>query len=559
MLQKIYIKNIALIDELEVDFDRGLNVLSGETGAGKSIIIDSIFLLLGDKHDRTLIKHGMDSGLICGVFSTNSACRDMLHQMDFDVDDTLIVRRKLDISGKTDIRINGHNANMSMLRRITSTLVDVYGQNQHLNIIKKSNQLQILDNFLDTQGQSLLQIVSHGYRQYNNIIRQKKELGDNTSRLRELEILKFQIDEIAQANVAIEEEDYLIQQRKLILASEKIKLNLTTLVNTIGVSDNSIVSQLNACKSTVNYLKDIPTLHDALDRLGNTKLELIDILDTLQECLNKMNTNNLDLDTLEKRLDVVRNIKRKYGDYNQCAKFVDDAKKRYNILSNAEDIAQNLDNELTKCTEQLHQNCIQLSSLRKIAAQQLTAKIIAELQELGMKDSVFDIKFGDIVEDTKYTAKGLDDIEFYLSTNVGQPIRPLAVVASGGEMSRFVLCVKTIFANLDDIDTLIFDEIDTGISGIVGQAVAKKLAKISKARQVLCISHLPQIAAMADSNYLIHKFVNNDTTITSVQLIQGLQIVQEISRLTGGINISKQSLNNAQEMLEWSQQYKQSI
>jgi len=563
MLQKIHIENVALIDELEIDFDSNFNVLSGETGAGKSIIIDSLFLLLGGKYDKTLLKHGTSSGVVEGVFDTNDHCRRVLLEFGFDESDVVVIRRKFLQNGRNEIKINGQNATPNMLKDVTNTLVDICGQNQHIALINKSEQLAFLDQFLPDTEKAIFEKVSTQYIEYRGILHQIRDMGDSAQRLRELEMLKYQISEIEKAKVQPDEEQSLVDKRKLLLSFEKSKDSLSRVVHTIERGEHSILSQIASIRPQLHMLDSLPDFASLSSRVDDIKVELVDIGALLQDKLLEMDFDQKDLDNLEKRLATIRNIQRKYGDYDKCQKFLSDIKTRFDMLNDADNLSFKLEAQLQKASETLYKSCVQLSNIRRKAANTLADRLVEEVQELGMEGSRFEIKFTDmpdIVEaKTRYTSNGFDEVEFYLSTNIGQPIKPLSKVASGGEMSRFMLCIKTIASDVEHLDTLIFDEIDTGISGVIGQAVARKLAKISRQKQVICISHLPQIASMADSNYLITKStVDNDTT-TSVVSIKGEQLLKEIARLTGGIGISSQSVATAKEMVQWCDAYKKGL
>ena len=563
MLQKIHIKNVALIDELEIDFDPNFNVLSGETGAGKSIIVDSLFLLLGFKYDQTLLKFGTSSGFVEGIFDVNDLCKETMLELGFEESSTVLIRRKFASNGKNEIKINGQNATQNMLKSIASTLVEISGQNQHLNLNKRSEQLTFLDQFLPRDVRYLLENISKKYQDYKDTLRQIKELGDSSQRLRELEILKFQIDEIEKAQVKQNEEQEILNRRKLLLNFEKSKDSLTKLVSLLDFSEHSVVGMLNQARSLLVALKTLPDFDSLCLRFDDSRSELVDVCAILQDKMQELDFDQRELDELEKRLATVRNIKRKYGEYPQCQEFANNAKERFETLSDADNLTSKLQDKLQRCIDCLYEDCATLSAFRRQAAKTLSDLLVAELNELGMIGSVFEIQFDDLPprleSQSKFSNCGLDSVEFYLSTNVGQPIKPLSKVASGGEMSRFMLCIKAIASDLECIDTLIFDEIDTGISGIIGQAVARKLAKISRYKQVLCISHLPQIASMADANFLISKITTDMDTVTTVEHIKDERLLNEIARLTGGINISKQSLSTAQEMVQWCKQYKQSL
>ncbi|MDR3021269.1 MAG: DNA repair protein RecN [Clostridiales bacterium] len=563
MLQKLHISNVALIQNLEIEFDANFNVLSGETGAGKSIIIDSIFLLLGEKYDKSLLKHGQQCGFVEGVFEIGKNTKVVLQELGFVQDDMVIVRRRFKQDGKNEIKVNGQNCTPSMLKRIMTTLVDIYGQNQHLTLSNKSEQLQLITDFLGDSTNELQCDIANLYSELKNINRQIADLGDSSKRLRELEILQFQIQEIENAKILQNEEQSLTDKRKLILSSEKIKATLTRLTQIISSGEINILHLFGECKTQLNSIKTVEIYQGLINRMENCRLELMDISGTLYQNLQEVDFDSAEIDALEKRLELVRTIKRKYGDTNQMHDFLLQAKSRLGILSNADSIACTLKSAKQKCMQSLYQKCTDLSNFRRSAAVELSKKIVLELAQLGMKDSVFEVIFSDIPEfdvaERKFSNDGFDSVEFYLSTNLGQPIKPLSKIISGGEISRFMLGLKVIAATVEQIDTLIFDEIDAGISGIIGQAVAQKMAQISRTKQVLCISHLPQIAAMADANFLIEKNTVENSTVTTVTRLDDVRTIEEIARLTGGINISKQSAFTAQEMIDWCNKYKSNL
>jgi len=562
MLKKLTIKNVALISEMSIECDDRLNILSGETGAGKSIIVDSLFLLLGAKYDKSLLSHGQDWGLVEGVFEIGEYTRAILDEFLIEYEDEIVVTRKFTVAGKNEIRINGRTATISMLKDVTNTLVDIYGQNQHLTLLEKNQQLRTVEFFEKAKVSKLLDTTGELYNKYKDTKKQLQLLGDESSRHREIETLEFQIAEIEEADIKDGEEERLIGERKILLSGEKIKTALGKVADILCNNDNNVLSLLSECKASLNTIKEIPQYADITKRLEVAKLEIEDIGYTASQEVDNTEGNQKNIENIEKRLEVVRRIKRKYGDEKATLDYLKNAKSRLDILSDADNIGQKLKSQLEKQKLELYKYSVELSDVRKVAAQKLQEMVVKELDELGMNKAQFEVRFADIPDidgcDRLLSANGFDSVEYYLSTNKGQPIKPLAKVISGGEMSRFMLAIKVIMSQIESIDTLIFDEIDTGISGVIGQAVAKKLAKISRQKQVLCVSHLAQIVAMADKNYLIQKKDNNEKTFTSISPITKTQKINEIARLSGGLS-SDIALTAAKELIEWSDNYKNNL
>ncbi|MCL2598548.1 MAG: DNA repair protein RecN [Firmicutes bacterium] len=562
-MKKLTIKNVALISEMDIEFEKNLNILSGETGAGKSIIVDSLFLLLGAKYDKSLLSHGQEFGLVEGVFEVGQNTQKVLDEFLIESEGDLIVTRRFDQEGKNTIRINGRSANIAMLRDITNTLVDIYGQNQHLTLLESSSQLRLVE-FFDKKGiAKSLEQVSGVYAGYKETKKQLNSLGSESERQREIETLTSQIAEIEDAAVVDNEEENLIAKRKVLLSSERVSVALQSVVETMAEQEGSVLQLLGVCKNALAHIKDVQEFETLATRVESVKWEIKDIADTASDAIASFEGQGNDIDGIEKRLELVRKIKRKYGAGKVLAEYLQRAKERLDLLCDADAVASKFEKKLATQRAELYKTCEELSELRRVAAGKLEKAMIQELDELGMQGAKFEVRFADkptLQEmDKRVGANGFDGVEYYLSTNKGQPIKPLAKVISGGEMSRFMLAIKVIMSQIESIDTLIFDEIDTGISGVIGQAVAKKLAKISRHKQVLCVSHLSQIVAMADKNYLIAKSENkNQKTTTSIVPISGKQKTKEVARLSGGMS-SDTALRAANELEQWSIEYKKAL
>lgn len=558
MLTNLKVKNLALISNLEVEFGERLNILSGETGAGKSIIVDSLMLLLGGKYDKTMLKYGAESGFVEGVFNSPNAGK-LLSDAGLEEDDIIIVSRKFLSDGKNEIRVNGKSFSQLMLKNFMSRLVDIYGQNEFQSLLKVSEQRRILDYCLRAELETKLKTLSDNYYKYKLVLKNMTELGDAEERARNIDLYTYQIKEIESSKVTDGEEDELVSRRKVIMASERIKDALVSALNAIEGEDGGALNPLNDAHKSMSSLAGYKEEYSVLaERVNSAVIELDDIAETLRDELEKSSFDEDELEKLEKRLEFVRSIKRKYGSFADMGKFLAKIKAEVHRLENGADEYENLKKQANELVAQLKVECEEVTRIRREGAKRIELEIIKQLSELGMEKSRFEVRFEESQGDflSLLTPSGVDKFEFYLSPNPGQPLLPLAKIISGGEMSRFMLSLKIITSTLDGIETMIFDEIDTGISGVVGRSVAQKLATLSKNHQVLCVTHLPQIAAMADSHYFIDKQTVGEETATRVTLLDRNGSIDEISRLSGAKDISSSSRRNAEEMKVWSDNYK---
>ncbi len=562
MLQKLTIENIALITHLELDFCDKLNILSGETGAGKSIIVDGLMLLLGGRYDKTLLRYGESSGYVEGVFDVTDKARSALEALGLENDDVAIVTRRFTAEGRNEIRVNGRTVTTSMLKSVMSTLVDIYGQNEYQSLTNPLEHLRILDYYAREAETECKTRLTADYARYREVVKELKSLGNLEERERNIDILRFQTEEIEAAAVKPGEDAEIAEQRQLIAGAERIRTALGAVADLLTEGEWNVSSLLGDAVSTLNNIP-VDRYAELYERLNSAAIEIDDIADSILHEFDDMNFDEEQIDRVEKRYDLLAMLKRKYGPYEKMQKFLTEAKQELYRLENCADLYEQLEREKQALIDRLYDNSVSLSEIRRQTAEKLAENVEAELAELGMRDSKFEVVFADLPvrEDCEahLTANGLDHAEFYLSPNLGQPLKPLIKIISGGEMSRFMLALKVITSRTDDIPTLIFDEIDTGISGLIGQAVAKKLAKISRVHQVLCVTHLPQIASMADNHYYIEKAAENGTTVTNVRLLNAQETAEEISRLSGSKDISSATLKNAEEMKRWSDEYKASL
>lgn len=562
MLCQLSIENIALIDKLTLDLKDGLNILSGETGAGKSIIIDSLNFVLGERADKSLIRYGTDKASVEAVFEDyqTSEVKDYLDDLGIEVEDVLILRRKMSGDGKNECRINGRISTLSTLKGLTELLVDIHGQHEHQSLLKSANHITLLDKLGEKQIATLKEEVASDYKNYTSLRREFSRFGNADERARKLDILTFQIDEIEKADVKDGEEDELLSARKRIRNMEKIISALEGAKNLLDGYDSQSVSA--SLKNSGALLGTISSHDEAiepiLDRLDSCKVEITDISATLADMLEKLDFDSRSADKIEERLEVVRTILRKYGgSFESLQKFYDEATKEANILANAAQRVEELEIEIAKATKKLLESAKTLSKERRKVADKFEKDITNELCDLGMGGSTFKVETTAVEDVDDISANGMDSVEFMISPNVGEPLKPLAKIISGGEMSRFMLAFKNILAGVDDIGTMVFDEIDTGISGNISQVVSEKMCNISRARQVIAVTHMPSLAAMADNHYLISKSTENGKTLTHVDLLD--DDTDEVARLIGGNDYSIYAVPHAKEMKANAMRYKSTL
>lgn len=551
MLDRIYIKNVALIDELELDFTEGLNILSGETGAGKSIVIDCILLLIGNRFDSTLLRYGAQYGIVEGVFSGIEDSH--FDECGIERDEKAIVTRRFTSEGKNDIRINGRSVTLNMLKRFTTPLIDIYGQNEFQSLFEPKEQLQMLDLYSKTDLGAYKFELKELLKKYKDCAKSMEELGDDAQRERNMDLLRYQIDEIESAEIKSDEEEELVERRKFLLSAEKISASLSSAVSYLNQNEN-LYSSIKQISQISGLSEKYNTLYE---RLQSVAVEIEDISDSLE--FEEENTifEEGEIENIEERLKKIRDLKRKYGPYEEMIEFLRQAKKRYEFLEQGAEYFLKLKQQIEAIGKDMLDCARKISSIRKRCASKLELEVINQLASLGMPSSRFEIRFPETEPQLQdITENGYDEIEFYLSTNPGYPLRPLAKIISGGEASRFMLAIKAIEGNVEAVNTMIFDEIDSGISGRTGQIVAQKLADIAKNHQILCITHLAPIAAMADRHFFIKKEISENKTYTLIELLNEQDSVLEIARLLGAKDISSQSEQSAKQLKEWGDKYK---
>ena len=557
MLQSLSIKNIALIREQTIEFTDGLNVLTGETGAGKSLIIDSLSLLLGEKADKSLISYGQTTASVEAVFTgLNQSVKEMMFSLGLDDEDSLVITRKINLEGKNECRVNGSVFTLSMLKKLSGLLMDLHGQFEHQNLLKVANHIDILDLY---GGEELVKLKNEYYEvfsKYNEVQNQLENFTtDEVERQRLISLYEYQIEEIDNANFYDGEEQELKEFRTKVLNQEKIAQALSTssgIINGTGYESDGVNSYIKkvilSLSSISKYYSGVESL---LERLESVKIELQDIGDTIEQDIDNLYFDQSKAEQNEKRLDLLSDLKKKYGgDIPTIIRYREEIGIEYDKLVNSADYVEKLKKQLCQCEQELLHRADRLTKRRKNVALMFEKEVKKELQELGMKSSNFVVDF-QLLDLKKRNSKGLDKVEFMFSANLGEQLKPLKAVASGGEMSRFMLAVKNITAKIENIGTLVFDEIDTGVSGAIALTLGQKLANVSKMAQVICVTHLSQVACFGFSHYLIEKFEKDGKTLTKISLMEGQNRVSEIARLISG-NITQSSLTHAQEMLEFA-------
>lgn len=565
MLSRLSIKNVALIESADIEFGEGLNVLSGETGAGKSVILDSVNFVLGAKADRSMIRHGESECLVKAEFSVSESSKAvrLLREMDIDTDGDIIISRKFSETGKNAIKINGNTVTASMLRQVTDSLVDVHGQSEHFFLLKESNQLKTLDAVVGAELLPHRELLL-------DLLKEKKQIeerismlgGDEKERGRRLDLLRYQIEEIEAAALQDNEEEELLSKRNKIMHLEKI---LTAVQDAVGVlsAEGGVSDGLRMATRLVNGVTKFDEAYAAIsERLDSVSSETADIIETLNDLGSELYFDENEAAEIESRLDTIRALKRKYGaNKAEIDEYYEKIRAEYDLLSDCEGQFAQLTANQEKNLKKIYSVCTKITQLRKAKGQDFCQRVTEELKTLNIRSAQFDIEFKEYTEEDAKRANsgGLDEICFMFSANAGEPMKSLGKIISGGEMSRFMLAVKTQLSDVNEISTYIFDEIDAGISGKTAKVVGEKLAKIAKNTQIIAVSHLAQIAVLSDTEYLIEKQELSGKTLTKVFALDSAQKTQEIVRLLGGSGEDEYARKHAEELLKQAKDYKESL
>ncbi len=550
MLVSLHVKNLALMEEAEVEFGNGLNILSGETGAGKSIIIGSVNFALGEKVPKEMLREQADYALVELIFRVeNKEQKKLLEEMDiFPENNEVIMSRKVTASRSIG-KINSEIVSASCMKKVASLLIDIHGQHEHQSLLYKKKHLEILDAYGKEQLEEKKKILKQLYQEYQKLQEEKVQaLSDGEGRERELSFLEYEIQEIEEANLTLgEDEELELSFRKM--ANSRQIMEAVGLAYKMTGGTTSATEQIGQALRELQSIIDYdPQLESLYEQLGELDSLLNDFNRELSGYISEEEFDEESFFEVEKRLDEINHLKDKFGgSIETILQAKEEKEKRYHKLKDYEEYLLQLEKRLEKAEIALKNICEEVSKIRKNYAKKLTKQVQAALLDLNFLDVNFTMEF----QETKnYTINGIDEAEFLISTNPGEPLKPLGKVASGGELSRIMLAIKTILAETDEIETLIFDEIDTGISGRTAQMVAEKMNVIGRKHQVICITHLPQIAAMADNHFLISKDVINNTTLSNIQLLDQKQSITELGRMLGGVKITDKVMESAREMKE---------
>lgn len=548
MLQNLHVKNLALINETEVEFKGGLNILSGETGAGKSIIIGSINLALGEKVQKEMLRDNADTALVELVFYVeNPATLEAVRALGIEVEDeTIILSRKI-TAGRAIARINGEAVSASKMKEVAALLIDIHGQHEHQSLLSKRKHLEILDLFAKDLLREQKQKLSVCYREYRKLLDELEQSDSDTEeRTRELSFLEYEVKEIEDANLTMGEDVELEEQFRKYSNGKKILDAIHVVQAATAKEDESASERISRA---VRELAGVSGYDKRVEELENQLTEIDNLLgDFNREVASYLSEEEFDNETyfeIEKRLDFINHLKSKYGNsIEQILESYNSKCERIAVLKDYDEYLKQLLSKINHKKQELTQLSDEVSAIRQKESVVLTNAIRQALMDLNFLDVRFTMEFRKI----DFTENGTDEVEFMISTNPGEPLKPLGKVASGGELSRIMLAIKTVLAENDHIETLIFDEIDSGISGRTAQMVSEKMNELGRSHQIICITHLPQIAAMADTHFLIEKSVENDTTVSHIHELSDEESVQELARMLGGVEITDKVVENAREM-----------
>ncbi len=566
MLLQLSIRNFALIENLNIEFSKGLNIMTGETGAGKSIIIDSVNFVLGERSSKDVISTGYEKTEVSAVFDwiDSPEFKDEMQYYGIGTDDVLILSREMNIQGRSICRVNGKLVTTSILKSIGNYLIDIHGQHEHQSLLDERRHIGILDLFGGNELINIKDKVREAYEEIKAIKSKLKNIvGDDYDRESKLGFLNYQIQEIDNAKLKPGEEEDLIKQKTILNNSEKLYSVLSSCYSLLYESSENISPVYDSLGRVLTQLKSICGIDDRINAVANSLenayFTVEGAVEDIREYKEKIDFNPELINEVESRLDMINRLKMKYGkDTGEILKYRDKIYKEAEDIKNSDEIIDKLKKQIDQKSALLYDLSQKLSNLRKSIAKKLEKNIMDELKFLRMDKTKFEVYFDVLKKNGQvdFSENGIDIVYFLISANPGEPLKPLSKIASGGESSRIMLAIKTVMADADKIPCLIFDEIDTGISGKAAQAVAEKLGQISKSHQVICVTHLPQIASMADTHFYISKNVNEGKTRTKVEKLERSGQIKEIARMFGGAKITELTLRNAEEMLTMANELK---
>ena len=551
MLLEISIKNFAIIESISLNFEQGMTVLTGETGAGKSIIIDAMNMMLGARATIEVIRHGAPKAEIEGLFSIecNRALEEIFDEQGLELSDEIIIRREILQNGRSISRVNGQMVNLSVLRTIGQQLVDIHGQHDQEELMRPHRHIQMLDEFGDTSFFELKEAYQMSFDNYRRMRKQVLDIKKNQQEHKaRIEMLEFQMAEIEAANLKAGEDVTLNQERDRLLNHKHIA---DTLTNAYSMLDNEEFSSLANVRSAMNDMESLeefdPEYREISGTLSESYYVLEDITKRLESIIDDLDFDGNRLMQVESRLDLIHTITRKYGgSVDDVLEYFAKITDEYNLLTGNNLSSEDMEIELKKLEKNLVDLAGQVAQARHKIAQDLEAEIKQELQDLYMEKAQFQVRFSK----GKFSREGNESVEFYISTNPGEDFKPLVKVASGGELSRLMLAIKSAFSRKEGKTSIVFDEVDTGVSGRVAQAIAQKIHKIGQNGQVLAISHLPQVIAIADYQFFIEKISNEHSTVSTVRLLTVEERIEEVAKMLAGENVTEAALNQARELLQ---------
>lgn len=535
MINTLHIKNVGIIDEISIDFANGFNILTGETGAGKTLIIGSLEILAGGRFSKEMIRSGENYSFVEMSISKSNCEED------------IILSREINISGKNLCKINGRMVTVKELKNYVESVLDIHGQNDNQSLLNPELHIKMLDQFAEEELKELKKEYGFCFEKYKNLKEEiTKNYGDEKEKQRKLDLLKYQLNEIKDVNLKNGEEEELEEKRKIFLNSEKISRNLSSAENEIvNVTLDSLQNAIKALEKIEGINK---AYNESLEQIKSAYYDLEDTGKNLQIFSKDIYFNEAEINEVESRLALIASMKRKYGNnIQEILKYKEQLEKEIYEIENIEEYTNTLKKELELQELKMKDICKEMHIIREKTGDILSRQIQIELRDLEMKNSKFKVQI-EYNESNEFNENGQDKIEFLIATNLGEDFKPLVKIVSGGEMSRIMLAIKTVLADVDEIETLVFDEIDTGISGIVGSKVGDKMKQISKKHQVICVTHLATIAAKGDSNYFISKKVENGKTKTNISLLKDDSLLKEIARIASG-DITEVSLQYAKELI----------
>ena len=550
MLSELHVKNFAILDEVSVEFGKGLNVLTGETGAGKSLLLGSVNAALGGKVSKDFLGSNGDYALAELLFDNDACVRDLLEKYELPESDMLVISRRITDTGRSVSRINGETVNASIVKEIASRLFDVHGQHDHQTLLYPAKQLALLDRYAGAEALEEAAAVRALARDYRAA---KKELSDasehGAARARELSMAQYEYDEIMAARLVAGEDDLLEERFRVLSNREKLTEACAEADSVLSTDATSVTTGIGRALRKLSKASSLdPKLESIYEELRLAEEQVGDIAARLSDYLSEITGTEAELNEVGERLDVINRLKSKYGrTIEAILAYAEEAERTIAKLSDFDGYVAALTEKVKESEQALRTEAAKLTAIRKKAADELSAKVRASLSELNFLNSEFTVEFRELEEPGE---TGAEEAEFMISANPGEPLRPLAKIASGGELSRVMLALKTASSGKDEIETVFFDEIDAGISGRTAQKVAEKLAAIAQTKQVICITHLPQIAAMADCHFEISKSAEDGRTRTTLQKLTEDEVPRELARMLGGAEITDSVMANAREMRE---------